>query len=175
MYDVAGNNIYPMGIFTSALVQKNLVVNPRRSYKMYESDLIPAGIRLDGPMNLVLKNRIGGAQYNGIWGEFTRKKDGYRDCPWGLPFVVFSGNTVHSARNGIYFTQISSRSASCQNINLRRPSSVVTFLTTFSNLNIYRNRVTGLFIRNAGYFALYGSAFADNKVGAWIRFASLAK
>ena len=68
LYDVAGNNIYTMGILTSALLKENLIINPRRSYKMYESDLIPAGIKLDGPINYILNNRIGGAQYNGIWG-----------------------------------------------------------------------------------------------------------
>ena len=67
-YDVAGNNIHVMGMFSSAFLMENVLVNPKRSYRMYQADLVPAAIKLDGVMNIVLKNRVGGGPCNGIWG-----------------------------------------------------------------------------------------------------------
>ena len=67
-YDVAGNNIHVMGMFSSAFLMENVLVNPKRSYRMYQADLVPAAIKLDGVMNIVWKNRVGGGPCNGIWG-----------------------------------------------------------------------------------------------------------
>ena len=35
---------------------------------MYRFDLTPAALKIDGPMNIILNNRIGGNKFNGIWG-----------------------------------------------------------------------------------------------------------
>ena len=67
-YNVTGNNIYVMGMFSSAFLMENILINPQRSYRMYQSDVAPAAIKLDGVMNIIWNNRIGGGPSTGIWG-----------------------------------------------------------------------------------------------------------
>ena len=89
---------------------------------------------------------------------------------------IFSHNTIHSTRVGIHFTKVSSRSISCSTIDLGSNSNtILVFLTLFSDLNVYRNRETGLYLESAGYFTLYRSAFAENSVSAWVRYGSLTQ
>ena len=60
LYDVAGHNILLRGTFTVAFVIKNVLINPKKSWRMHQSDLLPSGIKFDGPMNIIFRNRIGG-------------------------------------------------------------------------------------------------------------------
>ena len=113
LYDVAGINVYVMGMFTSIELMGNVIVNPKNSYKMYRIDFVPSNIKIDGPMNIIVNNRIGGGNHNAIWGELTRRSYAETECASGLPFGSFSGNTIHSMKNAIYLPQVSSRSSSC--------------------------------------------------------------
>ena len=38
LYDVAGINVYVMGMFTSIQLMGNVIINPKNSYKMFRID-----------------------------------------------------------------------------------------------------------------------------------------
>jgi hypothetical protein len=86
-YQVAGHNINLDGVFSMVNVEHNLVINPRRTWKLDQTDMYTAGIHTKSPMNNIYGNHLAGGSHYGIWYDLnTASKGGENECAWGMPF-----------------------------------------------------------------------------------------
>jgi hypothetical protein len=66
-YYCKGHNIFLAdGVETNNTIRGNLIVSPRASHTMYQSDVRAAGIYVSHPNNVIENNHVAGSEFNGF-------------------------------------------------------------------------------------------------------------
>jgi len=64
------------GIETLNVIKGNLIVNPRSSHTMYQTDVRAAGIYISHPNNDIENNHVAGSEFDGFTFEFVKYPTG---------------------------------------------------------------------------------------------------
>jgi len=108
-YDTMGHSIFiEDAAETNCLIQKNLIIQTKRSWSLLNTDQTPASFWITHPNNDIRDNRAAGSDRYGYWYDTQKTAMGpsYDPgvCPEGAKLGRFDGNVAHS--NGRYGLRI---------------------------------------------------------------------
>lgn len=172
-YNIAGHGIVlETGAEMDNMVTDNLVIRTKSNPEVGGSDMMPSGIYITNPHNVISGNVASGSDHAGISYSLTGTSTGLsydrNICPEGIPLLVSLNNVAHSNKQmGVHITNFAPRRNPCappKNNSLLDPWSVNPGTTAiFQGYTVFANPV-GVTADIIGAVKFLNCLFADNNI-----------
>ena len=148
-YDIMGHTVFVEdAIETKNRVEYNLVVNPKPSFSLLNTDTTPACFWITHPDNILVGNHAAGSAAYGVWYDLQVHPTGPSArndvCPVNAQLGEFRGNVAHSvAKYGLrIFHGHSPRTYPCRSVSTANPV-ITAYYKDFLGYKNGRNGVMG--------------------------------